>query len=409
MLVDAGVVVGAAGLLAWVYLALLRHGFWRADQRLPAAPDVAAPLPPVVAVVPARNEADVVGAAVTSLLQQRYSPELHVVLVDDGSEDGTAEAARASARRCRAEGRLSVLANPLRPSGWTGKLWAVHNGVRQALSQQPQPRYLLLTDADIRHDPDGLRALVAKAEGEGRDLVSLMVRLHCVRLPERWLIPAFVFFFQKLFPFPAVNDPERDTAAAAGGCMLVRTEALDRAGGIAAIRGELIDDCALARRIKANGSIWLGLAERTESLRAYDRVGEIWRMVRRCAYTQLGHSPMLLAGTVCGLALTYLAPPAALFGGVMGGAWGMAAMAAAGWALMGLLYAPTLRLYRLSPAWALAMPLTAAAYALMTVDSAWRHWRGRGGEWKGRPAGGLARAREATAGGDVPLKPGRRS
>lgn len=397
MLAGAGILVAACSLLVWVCLALFRCGFWRADQRLAGVPAAGRALPEVVAVVPARNEAEFVGAAVRSLLEQDYSPALHVVLVDDGSEDGTAASALAAAAGCGARSRLDVLTCPKRPAGWTGKLWAVHTGICHALSLDPAPRYLLLTDADIRHDPAALRGLVALAQTQGRDLVSLMVRLHCGRFWGRCLVPAFVFFFQKLFPFPAVNDPDRDTAAAAGGCMLVRAEALDRAGGVAAIRGELIDDCALARRIKANGPIWLGLTDAAQSLRPYDRIGEIWRMVRRSAYTQLGHSPILLAGTVWGMLLAYLAPPAALLGGAFSGNWGMAAMALAAWALMGLLYMPTLRVYRLAPIWGATLPLAAMLYVLMTLDSAGRHWRGRGGEWKGRSAGGLVAPH---AGGD---------
>ncbi len=392
---DFWLAAAALSLLIWLHLALFRAGFWRSDQRLPDTGDTG-PGAAVIAVVPARDEGDVVEAAVESLLSQDHMPPLRVVLVDDGSRDGTAAAAKEAARRLGAADRLTILAGAPRPPGWTGKLWAVHQGVRHAVGLDPPPRYLLMTDADIAHHPRALARLVAKAEAEGRHLVSLMVRLHCASPVECLLIPAFVFFFQKLYPFPAVNDPRSRTAGAAGGCMLVRATALERAGGIAAIRGALIDDCALARRIKQNGPIWLGLTARTVGLRRHAGLPDIWRMVSRNAYTQLRHSPILLAGTVLGMALTYLAPPLSLAAGVLDQAWGTAVLASAAWVLMGMLYSPTLRLYELSPAWSLALPVGAALYTLMTLDSARRHWRGRGGEWKGRISGGLD--------GDVPKR-----
>jgi len=244
-----------------------------------------------------------------------------------------------------------------------------------------------LTDADIEHDPGNVRRLVFKAEAEGRHLVSLMVKLRCESVWERLLIPAFVFFFQKLYPFPAVNDPHSRTAAAAGGCMLVRRETLAQAGGIDAIRSEVIDDCALARLIKKRGPIWLGLATRTRSLRAYDGLAEIWDMVARTAYVQLRHSVPALAGTVVGMAVIYLVPPLAF---AVGTALRDGALAAAGllaWLVMALAYGPTLALYGRSVAWAVALPAAAGLYTLMTVSSAYRHWRGRGAAWKGRHYG----------------------
>jgi hopene-associated glycosyltransferase HpnB len=302
-------------------------------------------------------------------------------LVDDRSTDGTAEAARAAAG---GDGRLTIIQAPPLEPGWTGKLSAVNAGLGHALRAHPEARFVLLTDADILHERSALRRLVAKAEAERRDLVSLMVKLHCEGPWERMLIPAFVFFFQKLYPFPRVNDPSVRMAGAAGGCMLARRTALERIGGLGAIKGELIDDCALARAIKANGSIWLGLAEASMSLRSYDGLGGIWRMVARTAFTQLRFSIFLLAGTALGMAVLYAAPPIAAVVGLLSACWTMVALGAAGWLLMAALYRPTQRLYG-RPAWESALlPVAALLYLLMTLSSAVAHWRGRGGAWKGR-------------------------
>ncbi|TPG60608.1 glycosyltransferase [Roseomonas nepalensis] len=369
----AALPAGLVALLVWLVLVLGRGGFWlcreRDDRDEPPEP---ARWPSVVAVVPARDEADVIARSVGSLLAQDYPGPFRVVLVDDGSTDGTAEAARALPR---AE-RLEVLPGAALPAGWTGKLWALEQGLRRAGT----PDYVLLTDADIGHAPGNLRALVARAEAGRCALVSLMARLSCGNAAERFLIPAFVFFFAMLYPFAWVARRDRALAAGAGGCMLVRREALERAGGIASIRHEIIDDCALARRLKAEGPIRLLLTERARSLRPYGGVGEIGRMVSRSAYAQLGYSPLLLAGTVAGMALTYLVPPGlALFGG--GGAQ-LAGLLA--WLLMALAFQPMLRFYRVSPLWGLALPAIGATYTVFTVQSALQVWRGRGGMWKGR-------------------------
>lgn len=383
----AAAVAAGAAILAWVHLLTCRHGFWRADQHLQPTggrlPHVG-----VVAVIPARNEADVVGPCVVSLLRQTHVPPPRLILVDDESEDGTRDVARDAARRCDAADRMIVVSGAPRPIGWTGKMWAIAQGV--SVAQQMNPHYLLLGDADIRYDPDVVRHLVMKAEAEGLDLVSLMVHLHCRSFVERLLIPAFVFFFQMLYPFPAVNDRRTTIAAAAGGCMLVRAEALRRAGGIESVRDALIDDCALARRLKSGGPIWLGLTDRSVSLRAYRGLKDIWRMVARTAYTQLDYSPLRLLVTVAGMALIYGAAPIALMAGMVLGAGVPIMLGATAWALMGLAYAPTLGLYGLSPMWALALPVSALLYTMMTVDSARRHRLGRGAEWKGRLYGGLA-------------------
>ena len=372
--------IAIAALGVWIYLLLARGGFWlareRDDRGQPPAP---AAWPAVTAVVPARDEADVIARSIGSLLAQDYPGELRVILVDDQSTDGTAEAALAAGRSLRAESRLEVIRGAPLPSGWTGKLWAVSQGVERAITIQA-PTYVWLTDADIGHAPDGLRQLVARAERGGLTLTALMVRLHCATWPERLLIPAFVFFFQMLFPFAQVNDPRRKLAAGAGGCMLVRREALERAGGIASVRTEIIDDCALARKLKAQGPIWLGLATRAESLRPYVSVGEIGRMISRSAYAQLGYSPLMLTGTLLGMALTYLAPPLlAVF--ARGPAQAMGALA---WLLMAISFQPMLALYRRSRLWGFALPAIGALYGLFTVQSALDVWRGKGGMWKGR-------------------------
>lgn len=372
-------------LLLWLGL-LTAHGrFWRADQRLAETPGVSGPR--VVAVVPARNEAAVIAKSVGSLLSQDYDG-LHVVVVDDQSGDGTAEIARDAAAQAAAADRLTVIQAAPLPPGWSGKMWAVSQGVTAAAAREPD--YLWLTDADIAHAPRQLSRLVAKAEAERLDLVSLMVLLNVASVAEKLLVPAFVFFFQKLYPFPKVNDPSSRVAGAAGGCMLVRRAALERAGGIAAIRGALIDDCALARRLKARGPIWLGLTRASLSLRPYPHLADIWAMVARTAYTQLNHSPLLLVGTVLAMALIYLVPPLAALIGAVRGEFGLAAAGAAGWAAMAVAYRPTLELYRM-PWWrALTLPLAGLLYTLMTVDSARRHWLGRGGGWKGRTYAGAA-------------------
>ena len=371
-------ILAALSLAVWLYLLFGHGGFWRADQRLDAPGDTLDAWPAVAAVVPARNEAAVIGQTLRSLLAQDYPGDLVVIVVDDESDDGTAELARG------ADDRVVVVGGAARPAGWVGKTWALAQGVEAAAPAAPEARYLWFSDADIEHRPGVLRALVAKAEAERLDLVSLMARLHCARAWERLLIPAFVFFFQMLYPFRRVNDPARATAAAAGGCMLVRRDALAAAGGLDAIAGALIDDCALARALKPGGPIWLGLATESRSIRAYAGLGEIWDMVARSAYTQLGHSPMLLAGTVVGMTLIYLVPPATAIAGVFGGFGPAAGLGAAGWLAMAVGYAPTLRFYRQPAVAGVVLPAVATLYTLMTLDSALRWRRGEGGRWKGR-------------------------
>ncbi len=377
MLEQGGLILTALSVAFWVWACFFRGGFWRADQRLDDTPTDLQHWPGIVCVIPARNEAETIGQTVASLLAQDYPGDVSVIVVDDGSDDGTAAAAGTSER-------LSVIRGQALEAGWTGKLWAMKQGLQEADRTHPNAPFVLLTDADIVHDPASLRRLAAKAEQDGLDLVSLMALLRCENFWERLLVPAFIFFFQKLYPFPWVNDPSRPAAAAAGGCVLVRRRALLDAGGVDAIRDRLIDDCALAANIKKRGPIWLGLTEKVRSLRRYDSLAEIWRMVARTAFEQLGNSPLLLIGAVLGMGVAYLVPPLASVG-IWGGGWMVMAVGLTTWlGLAGVAYAPTLRLYGLSFGWILALPLAALLFTLMTFSSAIRHWQGRGSTWKGR-------------------------
>jgi hopene-associated glycosyltransferase HpnB len=379
--VMAGSLVAAIALATWIYLLFGRGAFWRAGVH-DAADQTAVPhaFPGVVAVVPARNEADVIAESLGSLLAQDYPGSFEVVLVDDQSGDGTAERAIEAAALLDARPRLNIVAGRPLPAGWTGKVWAMKQGVDRADSLDQAPRYVLFTDADIAYAPDAVRQLVMRAEAGGLVLTSLMARLRCETFAERAFIPAFVFFFQMLYPFAWVNRPNTKMAAAAGGCMLVRRDALGAAGGIETIRDALIDDCALGRQLKSIGPIWLGLTRRVWSLRPYPHLSDIRSMVSRSAYDQLGYSPLLLVGTIGGMALTYWAPPVlALFGSGFGRIAGLLA-----WAAMAMAFQPMLRFYRLSPLWGVALPAIATAYMIFTLDSAYQHMRGRGGLWKGR-------------------------
>ncbi|HTO06868.1 MAG TPA: glycosyltransferase [Myxococcota bacterium] len=373
---------------AWIYLVFARQGFWLCDQRLDReyAPEA---WPDVVAVVPARNEVDVLPQSLGSLLDQEYPGRFRVVLVDDESTDGTASVAHDVARARPNGARLEVVRTEARPAGWVGKMWALHSGVT-AGEKEGVPPWWWLTDADVAHAPDSLARLVAKGEAESLDLVSLMVKLDRAHGWNALLVPAFVYFFQQLYPFPAVNDPRSPVAAAAGGSVLVRSGALARVGGIEALRGEVIDDCALGRAIKRGGRIWLGLAEREESVRPYSGLDDVWNMVARSAYTQLQHSRALLAGTLAGLLLLYLVPVLAVLGGLFAGGSAAAMFGAAAWMLQAASFVPTLALYKRSPWLALALPAAGVLYAAMTFDSAQRHWRNEGATWKGRSGAGAA-------------------
>jgi len=382
--------IAVFGLAAWVYLVFLHRNFWRADQRLPKTAPPLPVWPPVTAVVPARNEAGTIGAVTAALLAQDYPGPFRVIVVDDASTDGTAGLARAASAQNREVGARNsqvgppdVLTAPPLEAGWTGKLWALNAGLRHLAAQNP-PEYLWFTDADVIHPPETLTRLVSKAVMDRRDLVSLMVKLRCQSFWERRLIPAFVFFFQMLYPFPAANDDRSRIAAAAGGCVLLRREAFEKAGGLAAVRGKVIDDCAIAALIKrAGGGIWVGLADASHSLRRADSLEPLWGMVRRTAFTQLYHSNLLLFLTILGLVLVFLGPPiATLFGHGLAFWAGLAA-----WGIMAFTYVPTLRDYGRSPWEGLLLPAVATLYAAMTFDSAVAHWRQRGGQWKGRHYG----------------------
>ena len=425
-------IVGAA---AWVYLLAAHGGYWLTSQRLPATPAPATPetpapatpeapaapralatpgapttpsapaapgapgggWPSVVAVVPARNEADMLPVTLPALLRQDYAGEFHVIVVDDRSDDGTGEVAAELGLKAIRDGGapLTVLAGQPRPEGWAGKVWAMSQGLAASGEEagETTPAYVLFTDADISWAPGALRDLVAAAEHDDRALLSQMALLRAETAWERVIVPAFVYFFAQLYPFRRVNDPASRTAAAAGGCMLIRKTALDK--GLAPIKNALIDDVALATLLKRDGNrCWLGLTTDIRSARPYPRLASLWHMVARSAYTQLRYSPLVLAGTIVGLLLLYAAPPAGVIAWLVNqaaagtaSAPAVAAGAAglAGWALMTISYLPMLRLYRLSPLRAPALPLIAILYAAMTADSARRHYSGRTVSWRPPP------------------------
>ncbi|MFE7015637.1 glycosyltransferase [Streptomyces sp. NPDC057651] len=378
---DAVVWVTAASLAAWVWLLVGQGFFWRTDLRLPPRTDPSE-WPSVCVVVPARDEAAVLPKSLPSLLAQDYPGRAEIFLIDDGSTDGTGTLAGELARR-HGGLPLTVGSPGEPPAGWTGKLWAVRHGI--GLARARDPEFLLLTDADIAHEPDSLRELVTAARTGGFDLVSLMARLRVESVWERLVVPAFVYFFAQLYPFRWISTKGSRTAAAAGGCVLLSAEAADRAAIPDSIRHAVIDDVALARAVKGcGGHIWLGLADRVDSVRPYPRLGDLWRMVSRSAYAQLRHNPLLLAGTVAGLALVYLAPPVALVAGLATGHGLAVLLGGLAWLLMTATYVPMLRYYA-QPLWpAPLLPGTAFLYLLMTVDSAVQHYRGRGAAWKGR-------------------------
>lgn len=368
----------------WTGLAVARGRFWdaRADCLREPAPD--APAPDVHVVIPARDEADVVERTLGSVIAQRYAGRLEVTFVDDGSSDGTSSVAERAVALHAAASRVAIVEARPRPDGWSGKVWALREGVAAARSRGERPAYWWFTDADVEHDPGTLARLVATAGAERRALVSEMVALHCTSPAERLLIPAFEYFFRLLYPFAWVNDDRRTTAAAAGGSVLLADTALMRIGGLERIAGALIDDCSLAAAVKRDGGgLRLGLTTRSRSLRPYPGVA-IWTMVTRTAFTQLGYSPLLLAGTVAGMALLYCAPPLATVGGTLAGRRDVAIPAALAWSVMTATYVPTVRRYGLRCRNALALPLAALLYTAMTIDSALRHYRGSGGAWKGR-------------------------
>jgi cellulose synthase/poly-beta-1,6-N-acetylglucosamine synthase-like glycosyltransferase len=437
--------ITSLSLIIWLVLLFGRGQFWRSDQFLkdegggmrgknkPLHPPSLIPYPFICAIIPARNEADLLPVTLRSLLLQNY-PNLRIVLVDDHSTDGTAEVAQQTAQSLDQASKLTVISAESLPCGWTGKLWAMEQGIRHTQTLASQPDYFLLTDADISHHPEKLSQLVTKAQADDLDLVSLMVLLRCKSRWEKLLIPAFVFFFQKLYPFRWANDPNRKLAAAAGGCILIRREALTQIGGLQILRQALIDDCSLAQAVKGlgrrqeaegrgqkaggeeeaekagkvrektseletqhstlntqhslspylTGKIWLGLTRETHSLRPYPSLKTIWDMVARTAFTQLNYSPLLLLGTLIGMTIIYVVPPVSTIVGLLTGHWTIALVGLLTWLLIAVAYLPTLRLYQCPPLLAFGLPAIAFLYTIMTLDSALRHWRGEGGGWKGR-------------------------
>ncbi|MGD9921669.1 MAG: glycosyltransferase [Pseudorhodoplanes sp.] len=367
-----------SSLAIWVYCLLFRGGYWRSSVRDDGVSTTRSPLPRIVAIVPARNEAASIQMSLRSLLDQDYPGAFSIVMVDDNSDDGTAEIAERLRRSTNSSVPVALIRGKPLPPGWTGKLWALHQGVAHANAEMPE--YLLLTDADIVYDRDVLSWLVSHAAASGSVLTSLMVKLRCESPAERAFVPAFVYFFQMLYPFSWVNNPRRSTAAAAGGCMLIKADTLARAGGIAVIRDALIDDCSLAKEMKARGPIWLGLTQRVHSIRISEAISDIHAMVSRSAYAQLQYSPLLLILTLAGMALTYWTPVLVVFfGGTTERLLGLAT-----WAIMTVTFWPTLRLYGSSPFWAPALPAIATGYMAFTLSSAFQHMFGRGGRWKGR-------------------------
>lgn len=405
--------------LIWLILIFFWGRFWCADQKLSldSLSEATSKInfPSVCAVIPARNEAELLPITLKSLLLQKYSGSFSIILVNDQSSDGTAEIGQQIVQNLNVSHFFHLIHSQPLPIGWTGKLWAIQQGIEQAIAQLKPPDYFLLTDADIEHYPHNLHQLVSQAERENLDLVSLMVLLKCQSFWEKLLIPAFVFFFQKLYPFRWVNNPQNRTAAAAGGCILIRRQALEEIGGVQAVRQALIDDCALAEAVKLRPSktsynsaplpsilksrsrpfyfgkrresyhkIWLGLTDNTRSLRDYPSLKSIWQMVARTAFTQLNYSPLLLLGTLIGMVLVYLVAPIGLIGGIFIGNKWLILISAFTWALMLIAYFPTLRLYQCSLLWAFSLPIIAFLYLLMTLDSALQYWQGKGGAWKGR-------------------------
>ena len=371
--------VAVLTVLTWSYLTLARGAFWRTKSAKPDASDKAGFSGGVVAVVPARNEAELIGPVIRSLLNQSLA--MPVLLVDDESTDGTADVARRAAEKAgKADALIVIQSKPL-PAGWTGKLWSMHQGIAYARARGLNPAWLMLTDADVLHGPETVADLGLIASHGDYDLVSFMVKLHCESLAEKLLIPAFVYFFFMLYPPAWIRDTRRSTAGAAGGCMLVKAETLERAGGLESIRGAVIDDCSLARLLKQHGGrLWMGLTDQSQSLRRYETFSDVEHMVSRTAFNQLKHSALLLLCTIAGMVITYLAPPLLL----LTRSRLTILMGAAAWAAMTITYSTIGRYYRLNPAWALTLPLAALFYLGATMHSAIEYWNGSGGDWRGR-------------------------
>ncbi|MBU1050725.1 glycosyltransferase [Candidatus Bipolaricaulota bacterium] len=393
-----GIAWGIAGvsLVIWIVLLVGRGGFWLPRPRLDSTALASASQEQshsVVAIIPARDEEIVIQETLPSILNQDLRGAFHVILVDDRSEDATAAIAHRTADQAGLSHRLTVVNGLPLPSGWAGKVWAMNQGSQLEIARAAD--YIWFTDADIAHDPGILQALVQKATTEDLDLVSLMAQLRIDSRWDRLLIPAFVYFFAKLYPFRFVNNNRRRIAGAAGGCILVRRTTLDEAGGVEAIRAALIDDCALGRSIKRKGGrVWLGFTHSVRSVRAYGTLRSVWDMVARSAFHQLNYSVTLLSATLVGMLFIYAVPPVATLAGLLAATTGspggivLAVLGGVSWGLMGSSFVPILRHQHSGLGYALLLPVAGILYAAMTLSSAWRHITGRSGMWKGRPYSG---------------------
>ncbi|GFE71390.1 glycosyltransferase [Chroococcus sp. FPU101] len=386
-------ILSLISLFIWIYLIFFRGGYWLSNQKLKPNFKLENDYPSVCAVIPARNEADTIPISLPSLLKQQYTGDFKIILVDDQSTDGTGKIALEISNKLNQFERINVIKGEPLPSGWSGKLWAMQQGLNYIQSQEITAKYILFTDADIQHDLLNLSQLVTKAEQEKLALVSLMVLLKYESFWERFLIPAFVYFFEKLYPFSWANNPKNKMAAAAGGCILIRRDILEKIGGIEILKTALIDDCTLATEVKKyiqnypnldTKGIWLGLTDATFSLRDYPTLKSIWDLIARTAFTQLNYSSLLLVGTVLGMVMTYLISPLSIILGIILNNQIILVIGLIIWLLMALSYWPTLKLYKCSPLWAFSLPVIAFLYTLMTIDSAIRYWQGKGGGWKGR-------------------------
>lgn len=391
--------IAGTSLIAWLVLVFGRYGYWKTKEKLTPEEEYgpSGEWPSVSAVIPARDEAKVLPETLPSVLNQDYPGELKIVFVDDDSEDGTAGVARDLGQRTDSEDRLEIVNGDPTPEGWSGKVWALQQGYERA--QDLNPDLIWLTDADINHASAALKKLTSKLVSEELDLVSIMADLRTDTFWEKLLIPSFVYFFKSLYPFSRVNDPETDLAAAAGGCILVRSSALDDVDGFRRLRDAIIDDCSLARALKDEGKkLWLGLSHMSKSYRSYGNLGEIWKTISRSAFSQLNYSPLLLFGTVIGMVFLFLAPPAGLALGLTGLANGVCGLSSPhslvltllgglAWLVQAFSFQPILSWYGLSPYYGLLAPLGGFLYTLMTVDSAISWWTGRGSRWKGRRYG----------------------
>ncbi len=389
MLSALSFILASLALAIWVYLLLGRGGFWLTTTYDDLQPQPAATSwPGIAVVVPARNEAESIADCVVTILQQPYPGAMSMVLIDDQSSDDTAALARKAAASIGATDRLTVLAGRDLPSGWTGKMWAVQQGLDHVASWTEQPEFVLLTDADIVYSGDVVMRLVARAQSKNLAMASIMAKLRCVSFAERFLIPAFIFFFEMLYPFSWVARANHATAAAAGGCLLARWSALQKIGGISSIRGALIDDCTLGAKLKTQGPIWLGFSNYVRSVRPSERIEQVGRMISRSAFAQLRYSVAILIGVMALMALVFLVPVAV----TLCGNGINRVFAGLSWLLMALAFQPTLRYYEQSPFWGLALPAIASAYMVFTINSAYQHFRGRGGLWKGRVQANVSRS-----------------